>query len=67
MQRTVPKGLSLRRINDMQLDARSHFERYDLQRAMMYAARLTELERACQGTSARLRRAPHERASHRGD
>jgi hypothetical protein len=51
----------------MQVDARSHRERYDLQQAKLYAARLRKLERARQGAAARVRRAAQERASHDRD
>ncbi len=58
------------RIEDLRAEARYHRERYDLYRAKMYAQRpttmrrLRELERAHQGSEARLRRAERERASH---
>jgi hypothetical protein len=61
------------RIEDLQVEARYHRERYDLYRAKMYGprpttmARLRELERAHQGAEARLQRAEQERASHNRD
>jgi hypothetical protein len=57
-----------RRIDDLQVEARYHRERYDLYRAKAYGpratspARLRELERACQAAEARLRHAEQEQA-----
>jgi glutamate racemase len=55
---------SSRRIDELQVEARYHRERYDLYRAKVYGpratspARLRELERACQAAEARLRGEP---------
>jgi hypothetical protein len=57
---------SLRRIEELRVDARYHRERRDLYRAKMHGPRPTspfrlwELERACVLSEARLRRAKHE-------
>jgi hypothetical protein len=57
---------SLRRLNELRVDARYHRERRDLYRAKMHGPRptspvqLTELERACALSESRLRRAEHE-------
>ena len=59
---------SSRRIDELQVEARYHRERYDLYRAKAYGpratspARLRELERACQAAEARLRHAKQEQA-----
>jgi hypothetical protein len=59
---------SSRRIDELQVEARYHRERYDLYRAKAYGpratspARLRELERACQAAEARLRHADQEQA-----
>jgi hypothetical protein len=59
---------SSRRIDELQVEARYHRERYDLYRAKAYGpratspARLRELERACQAAEARLRHAEQEQA-----
>jgi hypothetical protein len=59
---------SSRRIDELQVEARYHRERYDLYRAKVYGpratspARLRELERACQAAEARLRHAEQEQA-----
>ena len=59
---------SSRRIDELQVEARYHRERYDLYRAKAYGpratspARLRELERACQAAEARLRYAEQEQA-----
>jgi hypothetical protein len=59
---------SSRRIDELQVEARYHRERYDLYRAKAYGpratspARLRELERACQVAEARLRHAEQEQA-----
>ena len=56
-------------IDELRAEARYHRERYDLYRAKAYAqrptsaVRLRELERACQGAEARLRRAEQEAVS----
>jgi hypothetical protein len=58
------------RVEDLLAEARYRRHRYDLYRAKMYGprpttmTRLRELERACQGAEARLRRAQQERAPH---
>lgn len=58
---------SLRRLEELRVDARYHRERRDLYRAKMHGsrptspARLRELERACALSEARLRRAEQER------
>jgi hypothetical protein len=60
---------SLRRIDDLKVDARYHRDRRDLYRAKMYGARpaspvrLRELERACALSESRLRRAEQELAA----
>jgi hypothetical protein len=57
---------SLRRIEELRVDARYHRERRDLYRAKMYGqrptspVRLRKLERACVLSEARLRRAEQE-------
>ena len=57
---------SLRRIDDLKVDARHQRDRRDLYRAKMYGPRpaslvhLKELERDCVLSEARLRRAEHE-------
>jgi hypothetical protein len=57
---------SLRRIEELRVDARYHRERRDLYRAKMHGPRptspvqLRELERACVLSEARLRRAEQE-------
>jgi hypothetical protein len=59
---------SSRRIDELQVEARYHRERYDLYRAKAYGpratspARVRELERACQAAEARLRHAEQEQA-----
>jgi hypothetical protein len=66
------KSLSAQ-IEDLQIQARYHRERYDLYRAKMYGqrptrmARLKELERACEGAEARLEWAKQQLASHNRD
>jgi hypothetical protein len=60
---------SLRRIDNLKVDARYHRDRRDLYRAKMYGARpaslvrLRELERACALSESRLRRAEQELAA----
>jgi len=60
---------SLRRIDDLKVDARYHRDRRDLYRAKMYGprpaglVRLRELERACALSESRLRRAEQELAA----
>ena len=57
-------------IEDLLAEARYQRHRYDLYRAKMYGprpttiARLRELERACRGAEARLRRAQQQRVPH---
>jgi hypothetical protein len=57
---------SLRRIDDLRVDARYHRERRDLYRAKMHGPRptspvqLRELERSCVLSESRLRRAKQE-------
>ena len=57
---------SLRRLDELRVDARYHRDRRDLYRAKMHgprptsSAQLTELERACALSQARLRRAEQE-------
>ena len=57
---------SLRRLDELKVDARYHRERRDLYRAKRYGPRptspvqLKELERACVLSEARLRRAEQE-------
>ena len=57
---------SLRRLDELRVDARYHRERRDLYRAKTYGprprspAQLKELERACVLSEARLRRAEQE-------
>ena len=57
---------SLRRLEELRVDARYHRERRDLYRAKMYGPRPTspvhmkELERACALSESRLRRADQE-------
>jgi hypothetical protein len=59
---------SLRRIDELKVDARHHRDRRDLYRAKMYGprpaslVRLKELERACVLSESRLRRAEQELA-----
>ena len=58
------------RIEDLLAETRYQRHRYDLYRAKMYGprpatmARLRELERACRGAEARLRRAQQQRVPH---
>jgi hypothetical protein len=58
------------RIEDLLAEARYQRHRYDLYRARMYGprpttvGRLRELERACRGAEARLRRAQQRRVPH---
>jgi hypothetical protein len=58
------------RIEDLLAEARYQRHRYDLYRAKMYGprpatmGRLRELERACRGAEARLRRAQQQRVPH---
>ena len=58
------------RMEDLLAEARYQRHRYDLYRAKMYGprratmARLRELERACRGAEARLRRAQQQRVPH---
>ncbi len=60
---------STRLIDELQVEARYHRERYDLYRAKAYGPRATspgrfrELERACQAAEARLRHAQQEQVS----
>jgi len=60
---------SLRRIDDLRVDARYHRDRRDLYRAKMYGPRpaslvqLKELERDCVLSEGRLRRAEQELAA----
>jgi hypothetical protein len=60
---------SLRRLDELRVDARYHRERRDLYRAKMHGPRptshvhLRELERACALSGARLRRAEQEQAA----
>ncbi len=60
--------IPLRRIEELQAEARYHRERYDLYKAKTYGPRLTsgarlmELERRCQGAESRLRSAERENA-----
>jgi hypothetical protein len=57
---------SLRRLEELRIDARYHRERRDLYRAKMHGprptspVRLRELERACALSESRLRRAEQE-------
>jgi uncharacterized membrane protein YccC len=61
--------IGLRRIEEMQAEARYHRERYDLYKAKTYGSRPTsakklgELERRCRGAEARLREAERENAA----
>ncbi|MCW3017897.1 MAG: hypothetical protein JWN10_205 [Solirubrobacterales bacterium] len=60
--------IGLRRIEELQAEARYHRERYELYKAKAYGPRLTsptrlmELERRHQGADSRLRSAEHENA-----
>ncbi len=60
--------IGLRRIEELQAEARYHRERYELYKAKAYGPRLTsparlrELERRHQGADSRLRAAEHENA-----
>lgn len=60
--------IGLRRIEELQAEARYHRERYELYKAKTYGPRLTsparlrELERRHQGADSRLRSAEHENA-----
>jgi hypothetical protein len=63
---------SLRRLDELRIDARYRRERRDLYRAKMYgprptsAVQLKELERACVLSEARLRRAEQEHEAETG-
>lgn len=60
--------IGLRRIEELQAEARYHRERYELYKAKTYGPRLTsatrlrELERRHQGADSRLRSAEYENA-----
>jgi hypothetical protein len=60
--------IGLRRIEELQAEARYHRERFELYKAKTYGPRLTspgrlrELERRHQGADSRLRAAEHENA-----
>jgi len=60
--------IGLRRIEELQAEARYHRERYELYKAKAYGPRLTspvrlkELERRHQGADSRLRAAEYENA-----